>query len=143
MAEIKAQLSLIVGHLATAKAEEIKLSGGCKASAARCRNALLEIGKICSETRKDVLEVGKAVQTKKRIPKDPEEVKPDPEPESEEEKTAEPVPPKDLLPSIGEIKSADILEALRVSDAASLVVAAPVKKPRAPRAKKAVVVTPA
>ncbi len=132
MSEVKGHLSSIDGHLATAKLEEEKLSKGCKASAARCRNSLLEIGKICSEARKDVLEIGKAVPTKKRAPKDPkDEVQPDEvessSDDSEEKKEAQPVSPPDAIPMIGQ------------APVVAPVAVAPVKKTRAPRAKKGAV----
>ena len=127
---VKDRLAAMEGYLTTAKLEESKLAGGCKSSAARCRNALLELAKACSDVRKDVLEVGKAVPTKKRAPKSPEEVKPESE-ESEEEKVTD-APVVSLV--------ANVLEALRVSDAASLAaedapplppVLVSTKKPRA------------
>lgn len=127
MSEVKSQLASIDSHLAIAKLEEEKLSKGCKASAARCRNALLEIGKICSEARKDVLEIGKAVPTKKRAPKavQPDEVESSSD-DLEEKKESQPMHPPDAIPMIGQ----PLVMAAPV--------AAPVKKPRAPRAKKVV-----
>ena len=131
MAEIKAQLESIDKHLATAKLEGVKLASGCFASAARCRNSLLEIGKICSEVRKDVLDIGKSVKSAKRVLKDSKQ------PDKEED-----VEPVNDVPS--EVKASDVLEALRVHDSiapvdavivAPVPVAEPVKKLRAPRAK--------
>lgn len=131
---IKSQLAAIDGHLATAKLEEIKLAGGCKASAARCRNALLEIGKLCSEIRKDVLDVGKAVPVKKRVPKPlAEEVKPD-EVESDgsepEEKKETQIVAPDVLPA------APPVLVRQDGIATSAPIPIPAKKPRAPRKAK-------
>lgn len=114
---LKAHLAGLESHLAVAKQEEIKLAGGCKASAARLRNALLEIGKICSEARKDALDIGKSIIPKKRASKDPSN---EPQPdvvESDGEKKDEPVP---------------------MVQPAFEVVSAPVKRTRAPRKPKAI-----
>jgi hypothetical protein len=128
MSAIKAQLSSLGNHLAVAISEEEKLSKGCKASAARCRNALLELAKGCSAARKDVLEVGKSVPTKKRAPRDPkDEVKPDQVSSESDEKEAEP-------------------SQSGHPDQAAPVVApavAPVKKVRKPRTKKEIPASPA
>ena len=69
MSSIAEHLASIERSLATAKAENAKLEKGCKASAAKLRNALLEIGKTCSDSRRDALEAGKAIVVKKRLPK--------------------------------------------------------------------------
>jgi hypothetical protein len=70
-----AHLKSIETSLSTAKLEAAKLGGGCKASAARTRGALLDIQKACFEARKSALEMGKSIQPKKRAEKK-EEVKP-------------------------------------------------------------------
>ena len=63
-------ISEIERYLAIAKLEQAKLDNGCKASAARVRGALLEIGKEVSQSRKLALDAGKAIVTKKRAPKE-------------------------------------------------------------------------
>lgn len=67
--DVKSKLAAIEAALNTAKAEELKLAGGCRASGARCRNALLEIAKLVSEGRKDALSISKSIPVKKRQPK--------------------------------------------------------------------------
>ena len=143
MSSLKDQLARLEGFLTTAKLEEAKLSGGCKASAAKLRNALLEIGKGCYELRKSALDLGKAIPVKHRA-------KP-------EEKKAEEAPlPADAPPSPPELKRQEGMSAADVANIAAavqelaptpapqpLAVSPPVtpptpaKKPRAPR-KKAV-----
>ena len=68
---IQSNLAAIEKYLAVAKAEDAKLASGTKSSAAKVRAALLEIGKECSESRKLALDCGKAIPTKKRVPKEP------------------------------------------------------------------------
>ena len=67
---IQSNLAAIEKYLAVAKAEDTKLANGTKSSAAKVRAALLEIGKECSESRKLALDCGKAIPTKKRVPKE-------------------------------------------------------------------------
>jgi hypothetical protein len=63
--------------LTLAKAENTKLEGGCKASAPKVRNSLLDIAKQCAESRKVVLDIGKAIEVKHRVkPAEPAEQKP-------------------------------------------------------------------
>ncbi len=52
MSSIAEHLASIERSLTMAKAENEKLAKGCKASAPKVRNALLDIGKTCSDSRK-------------------------------------------------------------------------------------------
>ena len=73
---VKEQLSKLESYLTEAKHEDEKLAGGNKKAAANLRASLLEIGKICSESRKLALDAGKAVPVRKRAPKsEPVEIK--------------------------------------------------------------------
>ncbi len=111
---VSEQLAAIEHALAIAKSENEKLAKGQKAAAPKVRNSLLDIGKTCSDARKAVLDIGKGIPVKKRSPK--LEVKAD-----------------ELVPSSGD-ESPDpqpVAEAVAAP-------AVPVKKPRAPRAKKVV-----
>ena len=142
MSSLKDQLARLEGFLATAKLEEAKLSGGCKASAAKLRNSLLEIGKGCYELRKSALDLGKAIPVKHRV------------------KPEAPLP-ADAPLSPPELKRQEGMSAVDVAHIAAAVQelaptpsppatplppatpATPAKKPRAPRKKAvALVVVP-
>lgn len=141
MASVKDQLAKIDSYLAIAKAEEEKLAKGCKAAAAKLRNALLEVGKECSELRKNVLDIGKAIPVKHRAPKDQQAASSGSEADEVEVKEAD-VKMPDLPPLPSELKRqdgmsvADLLAAPPAQPIAPPVQpAAPAKKPRAPRKK--------
>lgn len=108
---VKEYLASIERELGIAKAEEEKLSGGCKASAARVRNSLLAIGKACSESRKIALEAGKAIPVKKRTPK----------PKSDDDKSGDESMPDAPVP---ELKRQDAMSSLQLADAARAAMAA-------------------
>ena len=137
---LKQHIASIESHIAVAKQEEIKLSGGCKAAAARFRGSLLEIGKICSEGRKDALDIGKAVPVRRRIPKesDPASIESDPE----EKKETQIVAP-DVLPDASPVLARQDALVDPIVDAARAALAVvPAKKPRAPRKAKVVPAAP-
>ena len=67
---IESNLAAIEKYLSVAKTEDAKLASGTKSSAAKVRAALLEIGKECSQSRKLALDFGKAIPSKKRVPKE-------------------------------------------------------------------------
>ena len=67
---IKDSLARIEHYLNLAKADDDKLAAGTKSAAPKVRSSLLEIGKLCSESRKIALDCGKAIATKKRVPKE-------------------------------------------------------------------------
>ena len=66
---ISASLARIEHYLLQAKDDDAKLAAGTKSSAPKVRASLLEIAKICSESRKLVLDAGKAIPVKRRVPK--------------------------------------------------------------------------
>jgi hypothetical protein len=144
MASVKDQLAKIDSYLAIAKAEEEKLSKGCKAAAAKLRNALLEVGKECSELRKNVLDIGKAIPVKHRAPKDQQAPSSGSEADEGDVKEAE-VKMPDLPPLPSELKRqdgmsiADLMAAPPAQPVAPpaqpAAPLAPAKKPRAPRKK--------
>ena len=70
MSEIKGHIAAIERSLAIARGEEDKLAKGIKCAAPKLRAALLEIGKICSDSRKVVLERAKSMPIKVRSPKE-------------------------------------------------------------------------
>ena len=114
---ISSNLSEIERYLVIAKQEDVKLARGVKSSAAKLRSALLEIGKECSECRKVVLDLGKNIEVKKRVPK--------------EEKKAEELPL--LAPALERQDGSEDVEPAESSP----ISLAPVKKPRVPRKKAA------
>ena len=66
---IKDSLARIEHYLLLAKEDDAKLASGVKSAAPKVRSSLLEIGKLVSESRKLALDHGKAIPTKKRVPK--------------------------------------------------------------------------
>ena len=66
---VKDQLSQIKHYVALAEAEEERLSRGVKSAAPKLRGSLLNVGKLCSESRKLALDCGKQIPVKKRAPK--------------------------------------------------------------------------
>ena len=113
-------LSKIKRYLSVAKQEDVKLAKGVKSSAAKLRGALLEIGKECSECRKVVLDLGKKIEVKKRVPT-----------EAKEEKKAEELPL--VAPALERQDGSEDVEPAESSP----ISLAPVKNPRAPRKKAA------
>ena len=101
---VKDQLALLEQHLATAKAEEVQLSAGKQVAATRLRNALLQCGKIVSESRKLALDQGKSIVPKKRAPKEQKS-------ESKESKSEDEMLPED--PPVLERQDAEVPKAKR------------------------------
>ena len=66
---VQASLAKIEHYLNQAKEDDAKLASGVKSAAPKVRSSLLEIGKLVSESRKLALDHGKAIPTKKRVPK--------------------------------------------------------------------------
>ena len=85
MTSVAEHLASIESALALAKKDNDDLVKGRKSAAAKVRNHLLTIGKIVSESRKEVLDLGKSIVVKKRVPKEEKEAssdeQPDPVPE--------------------------------------------------------------
>ena len=63
---IKDSLARIEHYLNLAKADDDKLAAGTKSAAPKVRSSLLEINKLCLESRKIALDCGKAIVTKKQ-----------------------------------------------------------------------------
>ena len=66
---VQASLAKIEHYLNQCKEDDAKLALGVKSAAPKVRSSLLEIGKLVSESRKLALDHGKAIPTKKRVPK--------------------------------------------------------------------------
>ena len=81
MTSVAEHLASIESALALAKKDNDDLAKGRKSAAAKVRNHLLTIGKLVSEARKDVLEIGKGIVVRKRVPKEEKEASSDEQPD--------------------------------------------------------------
>ena len=97
---IQSSLAKIEHYLLQAKEDDAKLASGVKSAAPKVRSSLLEIGKLVSESRKLALNHGKAIPTKKRVPKS--------EAESDDEMPES--PELECQDAVAEVKAVEVSE---------------------------------